>query len=362
MYRTHYKKHYKRFLKNRQAHIERLRKKQKNTRRKRTRNRYATILRTHKSKTPKGNTTIELVVPRVFCFEKNVLECSAFLSELRSIKGNHDTSQAVFIDFNKVEEVDFAAVMTFSSICDMQTKQHVQIRGNMPSNQKCLKFMLDSGFLEDKFNMKGHKFSVVSKAESVTIETGRGKLIATDLINLANLSQHISLHLTDRPLVNSRFTSMVKEICGNTIEWSSTNDPQWRIAAKYEDDYVSIVAHDLGKGILRTLVRKFPAIFKDTITLKGDNDILAGAFNKKYGSTTLEPNRNKGLPCVKAAFEDGVIKDLYVITNNVLLHYSDKLSSQIIAPHKTSPKAFKGTLYTFKIDKQCLSNIIGNEN
>ena len=81
-----------------------------------------------------------------------------------------------------------------------------------------------------------------------------------------------------------------------------------------------------------------------------DVEILQNAFVKKYGSSTQEINRNKGLPAIKKGFDDGLLKDLKVLTNNVILHFdNDKKSLSFI-----KQRGFDGTLYRWSITKESL--------
>ena len=88
---------------------------------------------------------------------------------------------------------------------------------------------------------------------------------------------------------------------------------------------------------------------------KSNDEILKGAFDKKYGSTTKEDNRNKGLPAVKANFKQGTINNLKVLTNNVILHFdNDALSKEF---EKGTPR-FKGTFYQWEMTNDCLTKLI----
>lgn len=111
----------------------------------------------------------------------------------------------------------------------------------------------------------------------------------------------------------------------------------------------------MGKGILETLKKRFGLVLKDIFTLKSPNDILKGAFDKKYGSTTQEVNRNKGLPAVKSHWEQGTINSLKVLTNNVILHFDSNELSETFS--KGSPR-FRGTFYQWEMTNDCINKIM----
>lgn len=103
------------------------------------------------------------------------------------------------------------------------------------------------------------------------------------------------------------------------------------------------------ESLYRRLSRRFFEAFKS------NDEILKGAFDKKYGSTTKEDNRNKGLPAVKANFNQGTINNLKVLTNNVILHFdNDSLSKEF---EKGTPR-FKGTFYQWEMTNDCLTKLI----
>lgn len=186
----------------------------------------------------------------------------------------------------------------------------------------------------------------------MTFEQGQGKLLLKDLKNIVSLSSLITSYFGDNDTSNVyNLTLLFKEICANSIEWSDSYKRQWALAAKFEGDKVLVATIDLGQGILNSLERRQAAIIKDLFTFKTQVDILAGAFDKKYGSKSKDINRNKGLPSLKAAFERGVIKKLIVLTNNVMLSF-DKWHDN--CKFANTYDAFKGTMYFFEIDKSCL--------
>lgn len=81
-------------------------------------------------------------------------------------------------------------------------------------------------------------------------------------------------------------------------------------------------------------------------------DILKGAFDKKYGSSTKEVNRNKGLPAVKSMMDDGAILDLVVLTNDVIWFCNNEQRSRNFDKGKAR---FRGTLYQWTITKDCIT-------
>jgi len=160
-------------------------------------------------------------------------------------------------------------------------------------------------------------------------------------------------HLTGVSKYYLPVKTIILEICGNSIEWSGTESRQWLLGVKYETNKVVFTVTDVGKGILETLYRRFTMRFFETF--KSNDEVLKGAFDKKYSSTTQEVNRNKGLPAVKANFDIGTINKLIVLTNNVILHFDNNTFSKTFV--KGSPR-FKGTFYQWEINNDCLNKLM----
>lgn len=107
---------------------------------------------------------------------------------------------------------------------------------------------------------------------------------------------------------------------------------------------------DLGKGILEKLYVDYWMHIKDLLTFKNDAEVLYGAFEQKYGSSAQEANRNQGLPCIKAAYDEGHIKELKVVTNNSIIDFASS-EQTLFSRHRAT---FKGTLYSWRMDAACL--------
>jgi len=295
-----------------------------------------------------------IIAPKDFRFLDNIIECATFFKQLRS-KNNvsiKNYRRYKLVSLQEIELIDFSAVLTLSAICKELKCNNIFVRGNFPNNPACSQFLIDSGFLDNKYDINGRMYHLLSRTKSMTFEQGQGKLLLKDLKNIVSLSSLITSYFGDNDTSNVyNLTLLFKEICANSIEWSDSYKRQWALAAKFEGDKVLVATIDLGQGILNSLERRQAAIIKDLFTFKTQVDILAGAFDKKYGSKSKDINRNKGLPSLKAAFERGVIKKLIVLTNNVMLSF-DKWHDN--CKFANTYDAFKGTMYFFEIDKSCL--------
>ena len=292
--------------------------------------------------------------PTDFRLLDNTTECSAFFRKLRSKQNvsRKNYRKYKIVSLIGVETIDFPAALTLSAICKELRYLNINVQGDLPTNEQCRDFLVDSGFLEDKYDMNGKMYHLTSKTKSMAFEQGQGKLLIKDLKNIASLTKSITDYLegdVDNP--NYNLPQLLKEICANSSEWSDSYKRQWTLAVKFEENKVVVSTIDLGQGILKSLERRHKDIIMDLLTLKSRVDILAGAFDKKYGSKSKDINRNKGLPSLKFASQQGLINKLIVITNNVLLSF-DKWHDNCTFAMSTD--AFNGTMYYFEIDKNCL--------
>ena len=295
--------------------------------------------------------TYDMKAPADMRFLVNTKECADFFAGLRKYADNDLSRSSLSIDLKDIEHIDFASTMLLNAIGNELADSSCNLRGNIPQRPTCHKYLKDSGFFNGKFKNNGRQYSNSSSSEFITIESGQEKLTMTHIQTIRDLVKHIHAHLGAEQPKNRRHTTLIKEICANSVEWSEANKKQWKLGAKFEDGKVIVVALDLGKGILESLYLTVWKYIEKVARFKNDSEILYGAFIEKYGSTSKEKNRNRGLPGIKTAFDEGFVKDLTVISNNGKINFNDGNN-----PEKFSflRSAFAGTLYSFCIDVECV--------
>ena len=77
-----------------------------------------------------------------------------------------------------------------------------------------------------------------------------------------------------------------------------------------------------------------------------NDHVLLNAFNKKYGSSTKDINRNKGLPAIKMNSDSRLLQELILVTNDVILDFDNPQNNSTFTGEKSK---FKGTIYQWKI-------------
>lgn len=286
--------------------------------------------------------------PNDFRFLQNTKECSVFFNRIR--KAGSSGIKRYRIDLSDVAHIDFASTMMLSAIGEELLDKGCSLSGNSPKRSECGRYLREAGFFNKLFDKNGRRFPSANGSEFITVERGQYVLTKEHYKAFRNLIKHIRLHLTGNQQGKRVYSTIIKEICANSIEWSEAEKAQWTIGAKFEGDKVIIVILDLGKGILEKLYVDYWMHIKDLLSFKNDAEVLYGAFEQKYGSSAQEPNRNQGLPCIKAAYDEGHIKELKVVTNNSMIDFATS-GQTLFSRHRAT---FKGTLYSWCMDATCI--------
>lgn len=292
--------------------------------------------------------------PKDFRLTYNTEECLNFFNKLRSI--NHVSKfknrEYVEMDLSNVINIDYSTISILTALNDDFKDRRIVLRGNFPDDDDAKQYLIDSGFLNSMYNENGRPYPKTKQSDLLIFEKGSNIFERKYNQNISNVISNISLYLTGIKSHNPRLKTILLEIFANSIEWSETINKQWLLGVKYDQDRVILTITDVGKGIIRTLHKKFDQKFFDILQLKSNDEVLLGAFEKKYASSSKKPNRNKGLPSIKNGFDKGVIKELKVITNNVILHFDDKKKTRTV---RKGTSWFKGTLYRCVITKECIN-------
>lgn len=296
-----------------------------------------------------------IIAPNDFRLIENTPECLSFFRNMRSDEyvSSNKLTKFVKISLVKVTKIDYGTVSILTAIHDSLRIKGILLQGDLPKNEECKKFFIDSGFLNDMVDDKNRSFPKAQKSDLIFFEKGIDFLSNDNSEKISNLIKNAVRHLTGVSRHFLPIKSILLELCGNSIEWSGSENKQWLLGIQYEQEKVIFTVTDVGKGILATLYKSHGKKFRDFISLKSDDEVLKGAFDKKYGSVSQEVNRNKGLPSLKVNYEDGNITNLKVLTNNVILDFDNKNNS------KAFPKGtarFKGTFYQWETNIWCINN------
>lgn len=292
-----------------------------------------------------------VVAPQDISLLSKTNDCLSFFNKLRKTKNISKAGRACFVqmDIANVQTFDYSSICVLIAIIRDLKSKGIILRSNYPSDPDCKELIIESGILTFMYDDQGNKFKKSEKSDLLFIEKGSKILTKKDNKRISDTVKNVVEHLTGENKHLPKLRTILLEICGNSIEWGGTINKQWLFGVKYDDDKAIFTITDVGLGILKTLNKKFKHKLKDTFTLKIDDEILMGAFKKKYGSSSRKINRNKGLPSIKNAYDIGIIENLKVLTNNVVLKYNEKITSDVLLENQ-----FKGTLYRWEVTKNTI--------
>lgn len=297
-----------------------------------------------------------IIAPLDLRLISNTEQCLSFIRDLRSddyvsLKKN---KKFITVSIKDVEEIDHTTISILKAISVYLKGKKIFLNGDFPIKENCRSYFIDSGFLDQMYDEKGHPYQKTSKSDLIFFKKGQGRLSLEDNIMISKIIIKAINHLTGEEKHCLEIKSIIKEICGNSIEWGGSNNQQWLLGVEYHDEKVLFTVTDVGKGIIETLSRKFYLQIRDLLKNKDYHEILYQAFQKQYHSASNEINRNHGLPLIKSKFDENIILNLIVITNNVILHFENETLS------KTFPKGaprFRGTFYQWEMTTNCLKNL-----
>lgn len=242
-----------------------------------------------------------------------------------------------------------------------QRNRHgLNLRGNLPQEPSCQKYIELSGYLDGLVNYRGQPFPRNNEAAHILFEEGHGKLSAAENLNISEILEDAVAFLGGDIRHELKLKTLVLEGCANSIEWSvegEVGSGQWMLGMKKElsalsEPEVIFTVTDAGRGIMTSLRRKISDTVLGYVKMQTEHQVLQETFSRKWGSNTQEPNRNNGLPTIKKALDLGVIEDLKVITNNVMLQYSSDTVTAETFP-RGHPR-YAGTFIQWKVTRGCL--------
>jgi hypothetical protein len=285
--------------------------------------------------------------PVDFTIETGLEKSIVFLSRVRNFNGQNYSH--VYLDLNGIKKIDIVCIVMLLSVVNHLSSRNISVVGNHSGESISDNIFCKSGFLSHMTKISGGKFTS-SDEHSLIVKIGTDKA-NPDLIGKTN-AKAVKI-LTGREFHYKKLNSMVGEMAGNTMEFAYSHNKHYLYCYNYTGgDEITFVFSDVGYGIIDTLRKNVGHIINDTITFKDKLAVLNGAFDKKYGSKTEEVNRNQGLPLIKSVNNEGLVKNLRVLTNGVYLDFDDNEKSQILS------NRYSGTIYVWKVSKSILEEYL----
>lgn len=306
------------------------------------------VMPVDKIKKHRDGEEIKKKLPCDFSIDSNIEGVVAFFKGFSAYKYNH--IKKVDFDMSNVNNIDIGAIVMLLTHVTKLADEKIFVTGNYPEDENCRQIFEESGFFKHVQEINTQKKNRSNKFNLI-VKTGRTK---TESVLTGTTIKEAVKHITGSEQHYTPVQSIVQEMAGNAVEHAYGERKFWLFCVNLLNDELIFVLSDAGKGILKTLNRKYKKII-DTLSLKDNTEILFRAYEKKYNSVTDEVNRNKGLPLIKHISDKRRIMDLKVITNDVYLDF-DNLNKSKNLNHK-----YSGTLYLWKINKEILESY-GQDN
>ena len=287
---------------------------------------------------------ISMSVPHRFELLTNYNEVLGFFNSLLDAKLDRKLKQ-IKLDLSQVSSLDSSALCLLLSVINELSYSRIKVTGNYPDDTDCAKMFIESGFLQYMRDDHGNRFDI--DTPNFIKEAGKAQ---TKNKNISDAVRKAVGFITGSDDRYQPAYTVSMELCTNSVEHAYEKRPiHWLLSVhKVNDGTVGFTMADTGVGILKTLKRKFKHEIEDRFHFRKSKDILYRAFLRKYGSSTEMVNRNKGLPCVLDKYQNGLIKSLKVITNDVYLDFDNKDSDLYMQ------YSFPGVLFYWEIDCSCL--------
>lgn len=290
-------------------------------------------------------------IPENFNALNNHDSVFGFVGELLDMHSNRKLKE-INLNLENIKSIDSVAICLLLTVVTELANHGINVLGNSPKDKACEEFFVQSGFLSHVQSNTGHNFNI--SHSNLIIETGK------NLTRNKDIAQAIRKSMKNLLGEERRYQpayTVAMEICTNSVEHAYINRPKhWKLSINKQDDKLLFTMVDTGQGILKTIYRKFWKEVNDLLTSKDKHDILYRAFQRKYGSSTQEINRNKGFPCIMDKYEHGYIKNLKVISNSVYLDFNN------LKDKKTLINPFDGVLFYWEIDIDCIQSFDKDNN
>lgn len=282
-------------------------------------------------------------IPSVFSLPTERDKVLRFFNNFNLI--NYQNTKYIFLDFGKVTDISHGAITILLSFIGWLNDQGIRASGNFPNDPAAKEKFQKSGFL-DFFRTIGKRS--YEKGMSTMVAMGEKNSNSELSAKLIRQTTKTIWGFEDK---NMKVQGILIELMANTVNHAYLGriyQKGWYFSTDHipEENKVKFCFVDNGRGILKTLRKKFPDKVATLIGGNLGNSIIKRAFEGEFGSRTKLSNRGRGLKAIKKGFELGYIKSLKVITNNVFYDFENGAVEEL-------KEDFDGTFYFWEIDNTC---------
>ena len=285
---------------------------------------------------------LEKSLPKNFSFCEDKESVLRFLNEaFNHYKELRFKIQEKVYNYNltSVGSIDITAICLFLSLINKIDANGIGSRGNYPKDDKARQIIMESGFSD--IMQSAYKPLKTKKYNNQLYIVGSKRV---DNKKIGKSVKEAVGYLTGEEKHFQPIYTMLIEICSNSVEHANMKekDKNWVISVSYEPDKVNFIVVDTGEGIMRTIRRKLPELFRDKF--REDGEVLEDLLDNEYRSRTNEINRHKGLPKIKENFEAGYVDNMKILTNNVWYDMETK-------SYEKTKNEYYGVLYSWSFTK-----------
>jgi len=254
--------------------------------------------------------------------------------------------KVIIVDIEDVVNVREGALAMLLSVMkeidNSKSRHKARIVGSVPKDEGANSVLESSGFYEF---VTRHGRQHTPKGKNI-MRRGVARTAPHFLGNEVRKSMETIWGAPGRnPVLRNMIFEMMRNSCDHAFV--EEDETQWHLAISHDiqNKVVKFSFVDNGRGIIQSLKSDTP--FKKIINFfSGNDDILETAFRNGIESRTGFKWRGKGLPSIFEGYREGYIKNLLVISNDVILHFD--VGNKRILPH-----SYKGTYYYWEIDSTC---------
>jgi len=284
---------------------------------------------------------VEHPAPQVFdLMPENAEATIKYINLVKKIGGKRKG-----VDFNlkEVTSIGVGAISMLLSVMAELRGKGIRFRGTKPTNKNAKDTLERSGFMR----YVSGKISLENRKTKNTIFTGKKRTHHTMILNAIHTSNETVWGLKGRnQLLYGMLVEMIKNSCKHAFQ--SDKDVRWHIAVNHdeENNRVKFSFVDNGIGVIKS--HQKGDFFKQvTKVFSNLPDFIEGAYTEGIRSKTGLSWRGTGLPFIYESFDENVISNFVVITNEAYINFQTE-------EKKSLKNAFSGTYYYFEVNTECL--------
>jgi len=278
----------------------------------------------------------DFTAPECFSLVENAEETLLFFNDVFD-RLRHEYS--VNLNLENVRKITPDAILYMLSLLEMfKTKRGICISGNAPKDKLCGHIFTESGF----YNYVKSDYTP-RKDQTYILEVRSADKVVGKLAHEVVLFVHEKIKDKIPVLVRRKVYTTILECMGNTREHAYTGHEEyhtkWWLMALFDEQSCSVTFAilDNGQGIPKTVRKK---IFERL--WPSDNKLIQSALKGDFRTRTNEQWRGKGLPKIQKTLDEGIIRNLVVLSNHGYVNYGTDLFGDL-------EQKFYGTLVSWTI-------------